>query len=119
MFLCVGNEHFYRHLERKALFIFWATLCMRWNFQNSNLKKELLDYLEGLFGVDMFNKKAVTSAAGEYLKYTRDVYRRILAINPWYGRPPSILEREWKAIIDDAKKKILKKSGEQITDTTR
>jgi hypothetical protein len=43
---------------------------MRWNFQNSNLKKELMDYLEGLFGVDTFNKKVVTSAAGEYLKYT-------------------------------------------------
>jgi hypothetical protein len=34
-----------------------------------------MDYLEGLLGVDMFNKKAVTSATGEYLKYTRDVYR--------------------------------------------
>jgi hypothetical protein len=28
-----------------------------------------MDYLEGLFGVDMFNKKVVTSAVGEYLKY--------------------------------------------------
>jgi hypothetical protein len=43
---------------------------MRWNCQNSNLKKELMDYLEGLFGVDTFNTKAVTSAVGEYLKYT-------------------------------------------------
>jgi hypothetical protein len=48
---------------------------MRWNFQNSNLKKELMDYLEGLFGVDTFNKKEVTSATGEYLKYMWDVYR--------------------------------------------
>jgi hypothetical protein len=48
---------------------------MRWNCQNSNLKKELMDYLEGLFGVDTFNTKAVTSAVGEYLKYTWDVYR--------------------------------------------
>jgi hypothetical protein len=48
---------------------------MRWNCQNSNLKKELMDYLEGLFGVDTFNKKAVTSAADRYLKYMRDVYR--------------------------------------------
>jgi hypothetical protein len=46
---------------------------MRWNFQNSNLKKELMDYLEGLFGVDMFNIKVVTFGAGEYLKYTQDV----------------------------------------------
>jgi hypothetical protein len=48
---------------------------MRWNFHNSNLKKELMDYLEGLFGADTFDKKVVTSAMVEYLKYTRDVYR--------------------------------------------
>ena len=53
-----------------------------------------MDYLEGLFGVDMFNTKVVTSAAVEYLKYARDVYRRSLARNPRYERPPSILERE-------------------------
>ena len=78
-----------------------------------------MDYLEGLFGVDMFNKKAVTSAVGEYLKYTRDVYRRSLAGSSRYERPPSIPEREWKVIIDDAKDKILKKPGEKITDTPR
>ena len=78
-----------------------------------------MDYLEGLFGVDMFNTKVVTSAAHEYLKYTRDVYRRSLARNPMYEHPPSIPEREWKVIIDDAKEKILRKSGEQITGTPR
>jgi hypothetical protein len=49
-----------------------------------------MDYLEGLFGVDTFNKKAVTSAAGEYLKYMLDVYRRSLVGNRRYERPPSI-----------------------------
>jgi hypothetical protein len=78
-----------------------------------------MDYIEGLFGVDTFNAKAVTSAAGEYLKYARDAYRRILARNPRYGCPPSIPEREWKVNIDDAKEKILKKTGEQITGTPR
>ena len=78
-----------------------------------------MDYLEGLFGVDMFNTKAVTSAAGEYLKYTQDVYRRSLARNPRYECSQSIPKREWKVIIDDAKEKILKKSGEQITGTPR
>jgi hypothetical protein len=92
---------------------------MRWNCQNSNLKKEHVDYLEGLFGVETFNTKEVTSAAGEYLKYTQDVYRGRLAKNPRYERPPSIPEREWKAIIDDAKEKILRKSREQITSTPR
>ena len=56
---------------------------------------------------------------GEYLKYTQDVYRRILAGNPRYEHPPSIPEREWKAITDDAKDKILKKLGEQINSTPR
>ena len=101
--MCVGNDHFYNHLERKTLLIFGETLRMRWNFQNSNLKKELMDYLEGLFGVDTFNKKEVTSVVGEYLKYMWDVYRLSLEGNPRYERSPSIVEREWKAIIDDAK----------------
>jgi hypothetical protein len=92
---------------------------MRWNFHNSILKKELMDYLEGLFGVDTFNKKVVTSAASGYLKYTLDVYRRSLEGNTRYERPPSIPKMEWKEIIDDAKEKILKKLGEQITDITR
>ena len=75
-------------------------------------------YLEGLFGVDTFNKKEVTSAGGEYLKYTWYVYRRRLAGNPRYECPPSIPERE-QAIIDDAKENILKKSREQIIGTPR
>jgi hypothetical protein len=74
IFLCVVNDHFYRHLKSKTLLIFWEKLCMRWKFYNSNLKKELMDYLEGLFGVDMFNKKAVISATGKYLKYMRGIY---------------------------------------------
>jgi hypothetical protein len=75
IFLCVGNNLFYRNVESKALSIFGETLCMRWNCQNSNLKKKLMDYLEGLFGVDTFNTKVITSLVGEYLKYTWDVYR--------------------------------------------
>jgi hypothetical protein len=39
----------------------------------------------------------------------RDVYRRRLVGNPRYESPPSIIERKWKAIIDDAKENILKK----------
>jgi hypothetical protein len=34
-----------------------------------------MDYLKGLFGVDTFNKKEVTSVAREYLKFMQDVYR--------------------------------------------
>ena len=78
-----------------------------------------MDYLEGLFGVETFNKKVVAFASGEYLKYMRDVYRRNLAVNPRYENPPSILERELKALIDDAKENKLRKIGEQIIDTPR
>jgi hypothetical protein len=39
--------------------------------------------------------------------------------NPRYENAPSIPEREWKAIIDDAKEKNLRKSGEQLTGTPR
>jgi hypothetical protein len=56
-------------LENKALLIFGPTIRERWNSQNSNLKKELMDYLESLFGVDTFNKTLATTAAGKYLKY--------------------------------------------------
>jgi hypothetical protein len=42
-----------------------------------------------------------------------------LVKNYRYECSPSIPEREWKAIIDDAKEKILRKSGEQITGTPR
>jgi hypothetical protein len=38
---------------------------------------------------------------------------------PRYECPPSIPEKEWKAIIDDAKENILRKLGEQITSTPR
>jgi len=38
-------------------------------------QKITMDYLESLFGVETFNKKAVTFAVEKYLKYTRDVYR--------------------------------------------
>jgi hypothetical protein len=42
-----------------------------------------------------------------------------LVVNPRYECPPSIPEREWKALIDDAKEKKLRKTGEQITGTPR
>ena len=68
-------------------------------------QKELMDYLECLFGVDTFNKSGVTSAASTYLKYVWNMYKVDLKKNPRYENPPMILEREWKALIEDAKEK--------------
>ena len=42
---------------------------------NFNLKKELMDYLKGLFGEDTFNKSGVTFVVGTYLKYALYMYR--------------------------------------------
>jgi DNA mismatch repair ATPase MutS len=55
-----------------------------WNSQNSNLKKELMDYIENLFGIDTFNKTLAMAAAGKYLKYMRETYRRHLKQNDKY-----------------------------------
>jgi hypothetical protein len=109
--LRVGNNDFYRSLENKALLIFGPTIRERWNSQNSNLKKELMDYLESLFGVDTFNKTLATVAAGQYLKYTRETYRKHLKQNDRYEHPLMIPEREWKALIEDAKEKKLTDEG--------
>jgi hypothetical protein len=109
--LRVGNNNFCRSLENKALLIFGPTIWKRWNSQNSNPKKELMDYLESLFGVDTFNKTVATAAAGQYLKYTRETYRKHLKKNDKYEHPLMIPEREWKALIEDAKEKKLIDEG--------
>lgn len=43
-----------------------------------------MDYLEGLFGADTFNKSEVTFAIGTYLKYAWDMYRVHLQNNLRY-----------------------------------
>jgi hypothetical protein len=109
--LRVENNYFYRSLENKLLLVFGPTIRERWNSQNSNLKKELMDYLESLFGVDIFNKTLTTAASGQYLKYKRETYRKNLKQNDRYERSLMIPEREWKALIEDAKEKKLTDEG--------
>ena len=107
----VGNNDFYISLENKPLPIFGTTIRERWNSQNSNLKKELMDYLEMRFDVDTFNKTLAIVVAGQYLKYTRETYRNHLKQNDRYEHPLMIPEREWKALIEDAKEKKLTDEG--------
>ena len=99
--------------------IFGPTIRTGWNSQNSNLKKELLDYLESLFGVGTFDRIAVARVADKYLKYTRDTYRTQLQFNPRYERPLTILESEWRALIHDGKEKRAKKEGKMRTGPAR
>ena len=107
----VGKNEFYRILESHALVIFGPTIRTGWNSQNSNLKKELLDYLEALFGVGTFDRTVVARVAGKYLKYTRDTYRTQLKFNPRYEHPFTVPESEWRALIDDGKEKMENKEG--------
>ena len=114
-FFCVGNNEFYQFLERKELYIFGPTIHTRWNSKSSNLKKELLDYLEGLFGVGIFDKIAMARVVGKYLKYTKDTYRTQLQFNPRYEHPLIVLESEWRALIHDGKEKSEKKEWKMLT----
>ena len=99
--------------------IFGPTICTRWNSHNSNLKKELLDYLEALFGVGTFDRTAVARVADKYFKYTRDTYRMQLQFNSRYERPLAVPESEWRALIHDGKEKRAKKEGKMPTRPTR
>jgi hypothetical protein len=78
---------------------------MRWNSQNYKLKKEIMDYLEGLFRVDTLNKKQSISLASRYLKYIGDVYGIHLQTKPRYEHAMMIIEREWNVLIEDEREK--------------
>ena len=99
--------------------IFGPTIRTGWNSQNSNLKKELLDYREALFGVGTFDRKAVAQVAVKYLKYTKDTYRTQLQFNPRYEHPLIVPESEWRALIRDGKEKMAKKEGKMPTGPAR
>jgi FKBP-type peptidyl-prolyl cis-trans isomerase (trigger factor) len=58
-----------------------------------------------------FNKKVVTKLASENLKYTRSQYSEKLQLELKHECPPMVLEKEWKALIKDAKENLFKKQG--------
>jgi hypothetical protein len=78
----------------------------------SKKKDDLIDHMVNLFG-NTFNKKVVSKLVGENLKYTRAQYRDKLQIDLKHERPPMVSEKEWKAIIEDAKENLFKKEGLQ------
>jgi len=84
---------FYKQMDDKVLNIFGPTIHENWNCQNSNLKKELVVYLEYLFKVDTFNKTGVTTTVKKTLKYVRDQHRVYLGDSPNYELPPMILKK--------------------------
>jgi hypothetical protein len=90
--------------------IFGPTIHTRWNGQDRNLKDELISHMVNLFG-NTFNKKVITHLVGKSLKYTKAHYRKRLEENLKYECPPMVWEKEWKALIKDAKENFLKRQG--------
>ena len=72
----------------------------------------LIDHMVNLFH-NTFNKKVVAKLARENLKYTRAQYRDKLQLDLKHERPPMVLVKEWKALIEDAKDNLLNRQGKQ------
>lgn len=104
-------------MNEKTLERFGSTICIRWSAQSSKLKDQLINYLVRLFG-DTFYKRGVTTKVRAYLKYVRDKYRVHLKKNHRYERPPMIIEREWKDLLDDEMDNTLKKEGRTLPSPT-
>ena len=68
-----------------------------------------------LFG-NTFNKKVVAKLVDENLKYTRAQYRDKLQLDLKHERPPMVPEKEWKALIEDAKEKLLKTKKKKLNE---
>jgi hypothetical protein len=90
--------------------LFGPTIHTQWNGQDSKNKYDLIDHMVNLFG-NTFNKKVVTKLADESLKYTRAQYRDKLQLDLKHECPPMVPEKEWKALIEDAKGNLFKKQG--------
>ena len=67
-----------------------------------------MNHMVNLFG-DTFNRKGVTGTAGLNLKYVRADYMESLQINTKYEHPLMVPKKVWKALMDDAKEKELRK----------
>ena len=69
-----------------------------------------MNHMDNLFG-DTFNKKGVTATTSLNLKYVREYYKDNLLNNTKYECPLMVPQKEWKALMDDAKEKALRKQG--------
>ena len=99
-------------MNNKALELFGPTIHTQWNSQDSAKRDVLIDHMVNLFG-NTFNKKVVAKLADENLKYTRAQYRDNLQLDLKHEHPPKVVEKEWKALIEDAKENLLKRQGKQ------
>ena len=60
-----------------------------------------------------FNKKVVAKLVDENLKYTRAQYRDKLQLDLKHERPPMVLKKEWKVLIEDGKENLLERQRKQ------
>ena len=77
----------------------------RWNFQDQNLKDELIKDIEHEFGSNIFYHKKLLEKASRHLKVVRYSYRKNLILNLKYEHPPFVLVRDWNEFILDEKEK--------------
>jgi hypothetical protein len=89
---------------------FGPTIRTWWNGQDRKKKDYLIDHMVNLFD-NTFNKKVVTKLVVENLKYIRAQYREKLQLDLKHEHPPVVLEKEWKALIEDAKENLFIKQG--------
>ena len=82
--------------------LFGPTIHTWRNRQDSAKRDVLIDHMVNLFG-NTFNKKVVAKLDDENLKYTRAQYRDKLQLDLKHECPPIVPEKEWKALIEDAK----------------
>ena len=83
------------------------------------MKYELIARLVGFFGAGTFNQKKFLEKDGQHLHYVWEGYRNNLAINPNYECPPMIPTTEWKGLLDDAREKAAKISGNPVPELAR
>ena len=95
-------------MNDKALDLFVPTIRTQWNGQDSEKKDELIGHMVNLFD-NMYNKKGVTKLDDDNLKYTKAQYRDKLQLDLKHEHPPMVLEKEWKALIEDSKENLFKK----------
>ena len=90
--------------------LFGPTIRTWWNDQDRKKKDDLIDHVVNLLD-NTFNKNVVTKLVEENLKYTRAQYKEKLQLDLKHKCPPMVPEKEWKALIENAKENLFKKQG--------
>ena len=87
--------------------------------KQTKIEYELTNLLVGLFDSETLKRADVLKKATQNIKIVRDQFRVHLERNPRYERPPMILAREWKDLVEDGNERDLRKEGKLPSVTGR